>query len=541
MPEPFAPSIEFEQAKIKKGEVRNPHGRPPGATLKRQVQTLFMEMMAEPTTVDGAPSTFLTAFKKNFMAGALGNGWQAQALAAKLFQGDILDQIDASLNKSLREDADFMAYRIVRMASDFQQRILNSKKRLILLMAGRRAGKTAGIRLKFADKLSTKSGAKCLYIAKKHGVGMEQVFEPLLTILDDLGLTVATIDRQLGDFTLTNGAMFSVRSNDNKETRENLRGGFYDLVVIDEAQSQPMLKYLRESIVDPMLEDTRGTLIVAGTGPRAAGTYWEDLWLNAPDDQTLKLNWNISQNPFIDHYEDRLREIREEKHLEESSSLYQREYLGKPVYDIDALVYRLQAANYFTDADLGEWLKGQPAVDIAFTAGLDYGYSDSDAISIVCHSTQRKERFLIWEYKLNHTGIEDCAAALKKGMEYVQAMPIFQNLPNKTFYFFADSGGLGKKISYELATHYGLPILDAYKVDKPVAIELLQQEVRQGTFKVRKDGFFDQEAVRTVFERDDKDNIVRVIDDSTYHPDVADSVLYSMRPIWLTSEQRLGG
>jgi hypothetical protein len=541
MPEPFAPSIEFEQAKIKKGEVRNPNGRPPGATLKRQVQTLFMEMMAEPMKVHGKPSTFLNAFKANFMEGALGNGWQAQALAAKLFQGDILDQIDASLNKSLREDADFMAYRIVRMASDFQQRILNSKKRLILLMAGRRAGKTAGIRLKFADKLSTKPGARCLYIAKKHGVGMEQVFEPLLTILDDLGMTVSTIDRQLGDFTITNGAMFSVRSNDNKETRENLRGGFYDLVVVDEAQSQPMLKYLRESIIDPMLEDTRGTLVVAGTGPRAAGTYWEDLWLNAPEDQTLKLNWNISQNPFIDHYEDRLREIREEKKLDENSSLYQREYLGKPVYDIDALVYRLTDGNYFDDTALAEWLKGQPAVDIAFTAGLDYGYSDSDAISIICHSTQKRERFLVWEYKLNHTGIEDCAAALKKGMEYVQAMPLFQNLPNKTFYFFADSGGLGKKISYELATHYGLPILDAYQVDKPVAIELLQQEVRQGTFKVRKDGFFDQEAVRTVFERDDKDNIVRVIDDSTYHPDAADSVLYSMRPIWLTSEQRLGG
>jgi hypothetical protein len=540
MPEPFAPSIEFENAKIKKGEVRNPNGRPPGATLKRQVQTLFMEMMAEPTTVDGAPSTFLTAFKKNFMAGALGNGWQAQALAAKLFQGDILDQIDASLNKSLREDADFLSFRILRRCSDMQQRVLMSKKRLKLLMCGRRAGKTEAIRHLFADLMATKKGGRGLYVAKKHGVGIEQIYTPLLALLAELGLEIDTQDRAKGDLILSNGAIFAVRSNDNRDTRETLRGGHYDVIVIDEAQSQPCLKYLVEAILDPMLEDTRGTLVLSGTGPRAAGTYWEDLWLNAPEDQTLKLNWNISQNPFIDHYEDRLREIREEKKLDENSSLYQREYLGKPVYDIDALVYRLTNSNYFDDTALAEWLKGQPAVDIAFTAGLDYGYSDSDAISIICHSTQKRERFLVWEYKLNHTGIEDCAAALKKGMEYVQAMPLFQNLPNKTFYFFADSGGLGKKISYELATHYGLPILDAYKVDKPVAIELLQQEIRQGTFKVRKDGFFDQEAVRTVFERDDKDNIVRVIDDSTYHPDVADSVLYSMRPIWLTSEQRLG-
>jgi hypothetical protein len=531
----------MEAKKIKPGEVRNPHGRPPGATLKRQVQSLFIEMMEEPVTVNGKPSTFLNAYKQQFLRGALGDGWQAQALAQKLFQGDILDQIDASLNRSLREDSDFFAYRIARMGSDIQQRILASKKRLILLMAGRRAGKTAGIRLMFADKLGTKPGARCLYVAKKMGVGMEQVFEPLVKLLDGLGYPVETIDRVTGDFTLANGSMFSVRSNHSKDVREALRGGFYDLAVVDECQSQPQLKYLRESILDPMLEDTRGTLVMAGTGPRAAGTYWEDLWLNAPDEQTLKLNWNISQNPFIDHYEDRLAEIRAEKKLDENSSLYQREYLGKPVYDIDALVYRLNPPNYFTDADLASWIQSQPAADIAFTAGLDYGFSDSDAIGIICHSTHKPERFLVWEYKQNHQGIEACAQALRAGLDYLATSPIFKDLPSRSLYFFADSGGGGKKISYEIATHYQLPVMDAYKVDKIAAIELLQQEIRQGSFRVRKGGEFDQEAVRIVFERDDNDRIIKVIDDSTYHPDLGDAILYAMRPIWLTSEQRIGG
>jgi hypothetical protein len=526
----------FENNIIKPGEVRNPNGRPPGATLKRQVQTLFMEMMAEP--YKGRP--FLTAFKREFMESAVTGGWASRLLADKLFHDNILEDIDASLNRSLREDADFFAYRISRMASDIQQRILSTRKRLALLMAGRRAGKTAGIRLLFADKLGTKPGARGLYVAKKMGVGMEQVFEPLVKLLDELGFQVETIDRVSGDFTLSNGSMFSARSNHSKDVREALRGGFYDLVVVDECQSQPQLKYLRESILDPMLEDTRGSLVMAGTGPRSAGTYWEDQWLNAPDDQTLKLNWNIGQNPFIDHYEDRLREIREEKKLDENSSLYQREYLGKPVYDIDALVYRLGAPNYYTDDELGEWIRSQPAADVAFTAGLDYGFSDSDAIGIICHSTHKPERFLVWEFKQNHQGIEACATALKAGLDYLKTSPLFKDIPNKNLYFFADSGGGGKKISYEIATHYQLPVMDAYKVDKIAAIELLQQEIRQGTFRVRKAGEFDQEAVKIVFERDDNDRIIKVIDDSTYHPDIGDAVLYAMRPIWMTSEQRLG-
>jgi hypothetical protein len=532
----------FLNAQWKPGQSGNPKGRPAGATLTSKVQSIFIAMMERPWAVtEGKEVPYLDAYIEEFLKQAITGGWSARILAERIFKDDILKDIEAAVKRSRLEDMDFLSYRFAHRCSDMQAKVLASKCRTKGLMCGRRAGKTENLILLFGDRLSTEPNSPGLYVAKKLGVGIEQVFTPFLNMCEEMGIGIESQDRAKGDILLPNGSSLSIRSNDNRETRESMRGGKYRVAAIDEAQSQPMLKYLCESIIGPMLEDMRGELILCGSGPRAAGTYWEEYFSKSEPGQSLMLNWSIAQNPFIDHYEDRLREIREEKKLDENSSLYQREYLGKPVYDIDALVYRLQAANYFTDADLGEWLKGQPAVDIAFTAGLDYGYSDSDAISIVCHSTQRKERFLIWEYKLNHTGIEDCAAALKLGMEYVQAHPLFQNLPNKGFYFFADSGGLGKKISYELATHYALPILDAYKVDKPVAIELLQQEIRQGTFKVRKDGYFDQEAIRTVFERDDKDNIVRVIDDSTYHPDVADSVLYAMRPIWLTSEQRLGG
>jgi hypothetical protein len=361
----------------------------------------------------------------------------------------------------------------------------------------------------------------------------------LLAELNDLGIKTTHEDRSSGDITLANDSIVAIRSNDNAKVREDLRGGHWDIIIIDECQSQPMMKYLVESICEPMLEDTRGTLVMSGTGPRSAGTYWEYRWLEDDPNQTLKLNWNISQNPFIDHYEDRLAEIMESKGLKETDSLYQREYLGKVVYDIDALVYRITDQNYYTDEQLTAWLKDQPVVDLSFTAGLDYGFSDSDAICIILHSRSRRERFMVYEYKLNHSGIEDCAKAVKAAIEYLNSDPRFVQINKGDLVFFADSGGLGKKISYEIATHYNLPVTDAYKVDKNNAIELLQQEVRQGTMKIKKGGVFDEECKMLVFERDDNDNIVRVIDDTVYHGDISDAALYSMRPIWLLSEQRL--
>ena len=110
---------------------------------------------------------------------------------------------------------------------------------------------------------------------------------------------------------------------------------------------------------------------------------------------------------------------------------------------------------------------------------------------------------------------------------------LFKNVENKFFYVHADTGGAGKKISFDLGTVYKLPIQDAFKANKDMAVEMLQDEVRRGLFKVRKGGLFDDEALKTVFARDDRDQLTRIIDDEAYHPDVADAILYAKRPIQL--------
>jgi hypothetical protein len=524
----------------KKGESGNPNGRPKGSSLKSQVLQLFLAMMDEKiATESGQVVPFLTAYKDQFIKAAMGNGWQAQKMADLLFQNNLLEQLDTSLNRDMRENADFMRYRVLMECSDIQQNICLTRKHKIIGMAGRRAGKTQGIRKRAKYRIIAEP-RKYLYIGAKMSVALDQMFTPMVRELEDMGIAIKTIDRTTGNLELSNGSIFSVRSNDNAKTREDLRGGDWDDIAIDECQSQAMLKYLVESICEPMLADRRGTLSLWGSGPRSAGTYYEKCWLEWPDSSVLRLNWDMSQNPFIEDFEARLAEIRAEKGLLETDSLYQREYLGKIVYDLDALVYRLTDKNYYTDEDLAEWIKGQPAADLAFTGGLDYGFSDSDAISIILHSQSKPERWLIYEDKASHQGIDECAAKLRRAYDSLMVNPLLANITKAGLYFFADSGGGGKKISYELATHYSLPVADAYKVDKMASIELMQQEIRAGNFKVKRDGPSDQEAKEVVFERDDNDKIIREIDDNVYHPDQWDANRYAMRPIWLTSDQRLG-
>jgi len=65
-----------------------------------------------------------------------------------------------------------------------------------------------------------------------------------------------------------------------------------------------------------------------------------------------------------------------------------------------------------------------------------------------------------------------------------------------------------------------------------MGIELLQDEARRSMLKVRQGGPLSEEAMRTVFARNDQDQLTREIEDITYHPDMMPAVTYALRPVW---------
>jgi hypothetical protein len=359
-----------------------------------------------------------------------------------------------------------------------------------------------------------------------------------MSLFAELGIKVKEQSRIEGRILTEAGGLMLFGGNGSKDEREKNRGPHWDRVAIDEAQSQKELMYLVESILSPTLLDTGGQLALAGTGPRVRGTYWEAIFLGQWADgkslypDALRINWNLTQNPFIPNYETALAEIRAEKQLKETDSLYVREYLGRISYDDDALVLRLAEQNAFDDDALAAWIKGQPVTDIRFTAGLDFGFTDSDAFVIIAYSTSKPERWIVHEYKQNRIGTAELAAEIRCGLAYVATSPLFAKVITKDFMIYSDTGG-NAITAYDLATQYSLPIQAAYKAEKAMAVELLQDESRRGVFKARRTGPFWDESLKTIYARDDQDKLTREIDDETFHPDMIPAVTYAMRDIWL--------
>lgn len=509
-------------------------GRPKGTGYKQ----LSLNAFASLITGEEGKKTLEAFIRKYRDAVNLGEGWQAKQFAERLFQEDVVDQLEEWITRGELRQVDFLSYRLHKRATDVQRQILFTRAKYLMLMAGRRAGKSEGLKFWFGDEFVQKPSARCLYIGLTVTKAMSLLWQPILDVLELSGIKVKEHSRIEGRIITESGGVMQFGGNTTKDEREKNRGPYWDRIAIDECQSQKDLLYLVESILSPTLIDTKGQIAFAGTGPRVRGTYWEALFLGAWADgrslypDAFRINWNLSQNPFIQDFETALSDIRKDKNLTETDSLYIREYLGRIAYDDDALVLRLGDANSFTDDDLADWIAQQPVTDVRFSAGLDFGFEDADALSIIAYSTSRPERFVVYEWKANRIGTAQIAEEVRKGIAYVNDSPIFAKVVNKHFYIHADTGG-NAVTPFDLATQYGLPIQAAYKQEKEMALELLQDETRRGLVKYRRGGPMWDESLKTIYARNEQDQLTREIDDETYHPDSMFATLYGMRPIWL--------
>lgn len=501
-----------------------------------------MEIMKAKVTVqteDGKKRKvpFFNAFNETFAKEALNPGSQAfKYMTERLYGMNILDDIDAQVNKARREDMDFAHYRVNRMAFDIQQRVLLSKARDIGLMAGRRAGKSETNKLKAIDTIQ-EPNKRVLIIGLTVMKTQQLYWDDICRMLTDLGIEYKAESTE-STITIPNGSIIMFGGNANKAEREKYRGQHWDLVIIDEAQSQPELGMFVREIINPMLLDTNGCLMLTGSGPRTRGTYWEKFYTN-PSPSGLRLNWNLSHNPHIYNYETALADEMVKHGLTETDALYMREYLGLIVYDDDALVYRMRPENLCTDEDIAKWLAGQSPEDIRFVGGLDFGFRDSDAFAVVMYSEKANEKFLVYEYKQAGTDVTTLCDAIKAGKDYIKTDPLFAGCYHRDFDIYADTSD--QKISLELSHRYGIPVNNAIKYDKAMAVQNLQEEVRKGNFHIRSGSHFEEEALRTIFKRVENEGqpsiITREIDDDVYHPDMMDAILYALRYYWLTHSQ----
>ena len=88
-----------------------------------------------------------------------------------------------------------------------------------------------------------------------------------------------------------------------------------------------------------------------------------------------------------------------------------------------------------------------------------------------------------------------------------------------------------QSITYELFSVEKLPAYNAYKYNKMAAMAQLADKLRIGMLQYN-DNILQDEYERTLYKRDDEDNILPEIDDDVFHPDAIMALLYASRQVF---------
>lgn len=441
-----------------------------------------------------------------------------QLIARQIMADGIIEKLDAETDKYLARDIDFNEFRLLKTLYDEQRNVFLDTDRKKIAIGSRRIGKTElASRLLLKDVL--KSNRNALYIHVKFDNAIRQCYGKTLDLAKSLGLPIAHESKSDGEITMSNGSQILFRGNNNKAEADKMLGFKFSLIIIDEVQTQCNLRYLIDVVLKPTLADYEdSTIILLGTPPRVAKTYCEEIWREYKG--WKRYSWDMTKNPYLHDVEKTIKEICDEKGITEDAPFIQREYRGKWVYDIEAMVFK----DYKT-------VKGIPMsfvpTDVAI--GCDYGFQDYNAIVSLAYNRNTKIGYVISQCKFNKGTISDLIDVCRKSYEYAKKFCIERNqsMDFSKIAFYCDTNE--QSISYEMSTQYNLPVYNCYKHNKQMALAQLSEWCRTGKINIEEGSMLEDEFQRTVYKRDEQDNILSEIDDDIFHPDGIDALLYASR------------
>lgn len=428
--------------------------------------------------------------------------------------------------KKQAQDKDFTEYLLYKKLFEWQKKVWNSNSKRKALICGRRSGKsylTAALMLKhvisgYDDIRDEKTGLvvkkirQAYYIGLTHERAVATIWQPLKDLIENAHIPYSKIDNSQHIITLSNGAQIVVYGNNSKAEREKLRGIDASLFVIDEMQSQTGVAYLIESIIGPIITGRNGDLILAGTAPVSAGTYWEDVIKGNENFEVFKAT--MIDNPTIPNYESALDNILKENNWTKENITFRREYLAEIAYDSNRQIYPIRY-----------YYKEIPKQKVAsIWLGVDYGFVDSTALAPIV-VLENGQAYLVNEFKQNRMTATQIVEKINEMVEYLSST---YNIPYNQVHVRTDNNE--QNIVRDIQNTY--PQMDIHMANKrgeTAQIALVRDMLDSGDMKLKEGSYFDEECNRLVWKVSDN-NVIEFgeIDDDTYHGDICDAVKYAV-------------
>ena len=350
--------------------------------------------------------------------------------------------------------------------------------RNVVVVAGRRWGKSHTAVARGIDECRKADGVAVCYIAASRPSVKKMAWRTLKDLNRVHRFGGLANESELS-MTFPNGSTFYLLGVDTEALADKVRGiQKLALCVVDECQryKPDLLNYLLRDCVRPALRDVRGRLWVMGT-PNPLGKVGA-LWERWESGRFAKHGGTIYDNTKLGTREQTEAIIAEDLAAEgqtKESSWFRREYLAIWEADHEAQVYQFSdEANVYDEL---------PDNLTHFYAAGDIGVKGSDAVIVCGWADDDPTLYLVYEFIKAGQTDDDLGLVL--------AGPVMDYDPVQ---IDLDGGGGGLKTVRTLQARYpGLPILEAVKPPINQQVAALNDRLRNGRLKVRRDSRFRRE------------------------------------------------
>lgn len=389
-----------------------------------------------------------------------------------------------------------------------QNALIADPARFIAAQCGRRAGKTNGIAIRFFKTLEKHPKSQCLYLALTRESAMDILWPVLIEHNDKYNIGCVFTESN-GTMRHPNGSKLRILGADMKNFIKRIRGRKYPGIAIDEAQDfGTHLETLVEDVLTPALADyDDGWLILTGTpGPVPQG-YFFDVTQNGKFGFS-KHAWTMLENPYMPNAAEFIADLKRRRGWDDTHPSLLREYYNNWILDVESLWIRCTDSSFYTALPTAKW---------NYILGIDLGYKDADALAVLAWCEAYPSTYLVEEVISRKQGLTELVGQIEvlRSKYDISKMVI-------------DQGGLGLKIAEEIRRRHHIPVIGAEKQRKQETVEFLNDALRRGTFKARKDSQFVKESYLVQIDWD-KTTPDRIVVKKNFHSDIIDSVLYAFK------------
>lgn len=404
-------------------------------------------------------------------------------------------------------------YNKVSLTAGFgpQNAFVMDESRYLVAQCSRRAGKSNSLALRFFRTMEKHPKTDSLYV----GITQESardIMWPVFKEMNDKYQLGCKFNDQRLVMKHPNGATVKLVGADRKDFLKKLRGKKHPGVAIDEAQDLTTLQPLVDDVLTACIADYEdGWLALTGTpGPVPQGYFYDVSELRKYGYAIHK--WTLLDNPYMPKPQAFISDLITRREWKSDNPTLRREWYNEWVKDADSLWIRYDVAT-------NDYIAMPPETQHKwnYVMGVDIGFKDADALAVLAWSETSPNTYLV----------EELVASKQKISTLVEQIDMLQKKYN-VYKIVMDEGGLGKKIGEDIRQRFGCPLHPADKAHKQDNVTFLNDHLRLGKFKAKRDSKFAQDA--DIVQIDwDKSTPQRIVLKKSYHSDIIDAVLYAFR------------